>query len=355
MAHTSTSLLSHIIFSTSMVWGLGLALMLVACGCHADNTDGITRKGSEVDRNQDGKPERQLEAFFRDGRKVMTQLSQTNLQGELVTVTWGLHLGGRLVATDSDEDADGHFETIMVKRPDSTDLEVFHRSIDGSVKPASANTVAAYQKQTATFAEFFGKAITAGVEDGRGEKLRNEARGKLLEAELEKQEPGSISEPHNGEFTTRVFERDTDKDGKPDYRMETIYRGERKVMMITSRVNASGVMAVESRGYLVAGNLVLTEGDEDGDGIFESIMATDAETKDIEMFVRKVDGSVRPASSRVVEAHKKMLGAVGEFFDEMANTNVTPASIDDHIVLERFRATHQKIQDAQNEIADDKK
>jgi hypothetical protein len=157
------------------------------------------------------------------------------------------------------------------------------------------------------------------------------------------------------DITTRVFERDTDKDGKPDYRMETFYRGEKKVMMIISRVNASGVMAVEARSYLVAGNLVLTEGDEDGDGMFESIMAIDPKTKDIEMFVRQADGSVRLASSRVVEAHKKMFGAVAEFFDELSNTNATPASLDDDTIEQRIRATQQKIQDAQREIADDKR
>lgn len=355
MAHTYTSLLSRVIFSTSTEWGLGLAFMLVACGCHADDADGITRKGSESDRNQDGKPDQQLETFFRDGRKVMTQLSQTNLQGELVTVTWGLHLGGRLVATDSDEDADGHFETIMVMRPDSTDLEVFQRSIDGAVKPAGTNTVSAYQKQTAAFAEFFGKAITAGVEDRLGERLMEETRGKLLAAELEKQGPASISQPRDGEFTTKVFERDSDNDGRSDFRMETFYRGESKVMMITSRPDADGVMAVESRGYLVAGNLVLTEADEDGGGIFETIMATDPETNDIEMFVRKADGSVRPASSRLVEAHKKMFGAVAEFFDEMSDTNSTPADLDDDKIEERIRATQQKIQEAHREITDDKK
>ncbi len=163
--------------------------------------------------------------------------------------------------------------------------------------------------------------------------------------------------PTNGstDMTTKVYERDFDKDGKADFRMERFYRGEEMVMMTTSRLNAGGVMSIDSRSYLVAGRQVLTEADDDGDGFFETIMATDPETKDIEMFVRKADGSVRPANSRVVEAHKKMNAAFTDFFDEMANTNATPANLDGEIIEERIRATQQKIRDAHKEIADDKK
>lgn len=157
------------------------------------------------------------------------------------------------------------------------------------------------------------------------------------------------------DMTSKVYERDYDKDGKPDFRVEKFYRGEEMVMMTTSRLNAGGVMSIDSRSYLVAGRQVLTEGDEDRDGFFETIMATDPETRDIEIFVRKTDGSVHPASSKVVEAHKKMIGAVAEFFDELGNTNMTPANLNGEIIEERIRATQQKIRDAHKEIADDKK
>jgi hypothetical protein len=50
-------------------------------------------------------------------------------------------------------------------------------------------------------------------------------------------------------ITNKVTEIDRDKDGKTDVRIETVYRGKTKVMMIISRRNQQGAMSVISRSY----------------------------------------------------------------------------------------------------------
>ena len=144
----------------------------------------------------------------------------------------------------------------------------------------------------------------------------------------------------DGEITTKATELDRNKDGKAESRMETFYRGDVKVLMEYSRANTNGVMKVNARTYFVKGEIVFSEGDDDGDGVFETIIATHPETEDLEVFTRVVEGDVRPASARTVNAHKKQMSAVAEFFQEMPN-------MDDFD--EEFRAAKQKIEDAEKE------
>src|SRR6266516_5398024 len=54
-------------------------------------------------------------------------------------------------------------------------------------------------------------------------------------------------------ITSKIFERNRDKDGKPDVRIETVYRGDKTVMLIWSKPNAQGVMTVTSRSYFAGG------------------------------------------------------------------------------------------------------
>src|SRR6185369_1138956 len=65
-------------------------------------------------------------------------------------------------------------------------------------------------------------------------------------------------------ITNKVTDIDRDKDGKIDVRIETVYRGKIKVMMIMSRRNQQDTMVVTSRSYLADGKLVMVESDEDG-------------------------------------------------------------------------------------------
>ncbi len=155
--------------------------------------------------------------------------------------------------------------------------------------------------------------------------------------EQQTKKPVKVSD---GEVTTKATEVDRNKDGKADSRFETFYRGGEKVLMVYSRTDTSGVMRVNARTYFVNGEIVLSEGDDDGDGVFETIIATHPETGDLEVFTRAVEGDVRPASTRTVAAHKKQMSAVAEFFREMPD-------MDDFD--EKFRAAKQKIQDAEKE------
>ena len=152
------------------------------------------------------------------------------------------------------------------------------------------------------------------------------------------------SDTSTSDITTRVFERDRDNDGKPDFRMETFYRGDQEVMRVFSRPKAEGVMTIDSRSFLVDGSMVLTEGDENGDGIFETILARHPETKAFEVFTRKADGTMQPASVRVVEAYKKQMSAVDEFFVEALGKDANPDKFE-----ELMRAAQKKIQDAEKE------
>lgn len=155
--------------------------------------------------------------------------------------------------------------------------------------------------------------------------------------------PANATSITNG-ITTKVFERDRDQDGRMDYRMETFFRDGRKVLLVTSKLNADGKMAIVSRSYLVDGNMVLIEADENGDGVFETILATNPETNDYEVFTREIDGTAQPASDRVVEAYKKQMSAVEQFFDEALSKDANPDKFE-----ELMRAAQKKIQDAERE------
>ncbi len=151
-------------------------------------------------------------------------------------------------------------------------------------------------------------------------------------------------------ITSKIFERDRDKDGKPDVRIETVYRGDKKVMLIWSKPNAQGVMTVTSRSYIAGGDLVSTESDEDGDGIFETIAVYRSGTSDMEVFTRQRDGSVKPVSARTLAVHKRQHAAISEFWDKAFDkgTDIDKA-------MEMMRETQQKIRDAEKEKTDGKK
>jgi len=153
------------------------------------------------------------------------------------------------------------------------------------------------------------------------------------------------TEATESDLTTKVFERDADGDGKPDSRYETYRRGQEKVLTVISRADDKGVLTVRSRSYRVNGQVVFTEVDEDGDGVFESLVAQHPDGDALEVFVRENNGTVRPASSRVVELRREQFAAIENFFseafDESGDTNNFPALM---------RKTQQEIQETEAEI-----
>ena len=138
------------------------------------------------------------------------------------------------------------------------------------------------------------------------------------------------------------------QDGKPDSRVEQYFRNGQRVMVVMSRMNAKGDWNVTSRAYHVGGKTVSIEGDDDGDGVLETLIVYRADSDDMEVFTRDANGSVRPASSQVLEAHKKQNAAFAEFFDNtLMATNLDSATVE-----ERIRATQKKIQETQQKIND---
>ncbi len=167
------------------VKALVIILISLATGCHAQDTNGITSKVFERDADKDGNPELRVETVYRDGTKVMLIWSKPDAQGVLRVSSRSYFAGGDMVSTESDEDRDGLFETIAVYRAGTTDMEVFIRQQDGSVIPASAQTLAAYRKQNAAIVDFFEKAFEKGTDTDKAMELMEEAQRKIQAAEKE--------------------------------------------------------------------------------------------------------------------------------------------------------------------------
>jgi hypothetical protein len=150
-------------------------------------------------------------------------------------------------------------------------------------------------------------------------------------------------------ITSKVFEKHN-KDGSVKFRFETVYRGKAKIMMVRSEPNKDGVMTVTARSFLVGGDLVMTEADDNRDGIFETIVIYHPGTSDMEAFIRQADGSVKPASSKTLEAYKQQSATVSKFVDTIfTKTNMTDADFEKLV-----KETQKKISDAEKEN-DDKK
>lgn len=152
------------------------------------------------------------------------------------------------------------------------------------------------------------------------------------------------------DITRKVFERDRDKDGKPDFRVESLFRGKERIMVMWSKPNAQGVLSVTSRAYYAGGDMVAIESDEDGDGFFEQLTTYRSATEGMEVFTRLRDGTVQPVSAQTLAAFKKQNAAIAEFWDKAFGKDADPDKCDDMI-----RETQKKIRDAEKGKRDDKK
>ena len=141
-----------------------------------------------------------------------------------------------------------------------------------------------------------------------------------------------------GDITTKVTER-RDKDGKVDVRIESVFRGKKKILGILHRRNAQGAMTT-SRGYKVGGDLIMVESDEDGDGVFETVVLHTPDMSDIEVFRRQADGLVKPVGTAELEVIKKMYALqsdVGQVMGEYID-----GKIDDDKLWEEAQRVRQK-------------
>jgi hypothetical protein len=150
------------------------------------------------------------------------------------------------------------------------------------------------------------------------------------------------------DITTKVFERDRDKDGKPDVRIETVSRGKTAILRVHRTIK--GGVTNTARSYMVAGDSVMTESDEDGDGVFETVAIYHPAKTEMEVFTRQTDGSVRPVSAQTLAAYKKQHAAISEFWD-----NAFDKDTDTDKAMEMMKETQKKIRDAEKEKTDGKK
>ncbi len=153
-----------------------------------------------------------------------------------------------------------------------------------------------------------------------------------------------------GDITTTVSER-SGKDGKPAMRIETVYRGKTEILQTLSRPSKQGTLAIVSRSYLIGGNLVMVESDENRDGVFESVAIFDPSTDDFEVFTRQPDGSVKPVGTQTLEATKKQKAVV----DESMRKLLQKPDMTDKEIGDLLQQNRQKIEDLEKEKKDDKK
>jgi hypothetical protein len=153
-----------------------------------------------------------------------------------------------------------------------------------------------------------------------------------------------------GDITTKVFER-TAKDGKPKMRTETVYRGGKKILQTVSQPNEQGKLVVVYRRYLVNGNLVMSEYDNDGRGGFKSLFLYQPGTDNLEIFHPQPDGTVKPVSTKHLELIKKQGAVMTEYMEkEFAKTNET-----DQEICDSMQQMRQKVQDMEKEKKNDTK
>ena len=153
-----------------------------------------------------------------------------------------------------------------------------------------------------------------------------------------------------GDITTVVSERQ-DENGKPRWHLETLYRGREKILQVESHLNKEGRMALAWRSYFVGGNLVMSEGDDDGDGSLEHIAIHQPGTRDFELFVRQPDGSVRPESTKKIELLKKEEAVA----DESLRKLIQKPEVSDQDVAGALKENREKIQGLQKQSQDGKR
>lgn len=165
---------------------LTLCLLFVTLACRAEDTNDITRKIFERDRDKDGKPDFRVESVFRDGQQVMVIWSNPNTQGVWLVSSKAYYAGGVIVAVESDDNQDGFFERLAVYRSGTEGMEVFTRQRDGSVQPVSAQSLRAFKKEAAAISEFWDKALSKDADPDKLEDTILKTQKQLRDAEKEK-------------------------------------------------------------------------------------------------------------------------------------------------------------------------
>jgi hypothetical protein len=150
------------------------------------------------------------------------------------------------------------------------------------------------------------------------------------------------------EITSKVFEHDYNC-GKTHSRTEAFYRGKaRQHILLTNRTTEGGVTKT-SRGYSV-GDMLVTEADEDGDGIYETLIIENTKTNELEMFSRKADGSVRPVDAKTLALTKQQHVDIKKFWDKAFDKDANTQEF-----VESAKALRERLQKAEKEKTKEQK
>ncbi len=149
------------------------------------------------------------------------------------------------------------------------------------------------------------------------------------------------------DLTTKLNER-RNPDGTLRWRLETISRGGKPVLRIHQSLKTG--KTTTTRSFMVGGDVMMMETDEDGDGRFETVIVYHPPKNDLEVFAKAQDGSVKPVSSKTLAAYKKQHFAISEFFDSAFDKDM-----DADKFSEKVQETQRKIRGAEKEMKDEKK
>ena len=147
------------------------------------------------------------------------------------------------------------------------------------------------------------------------------------------------------EITTKVFDHDYDG-GKRHCHTEVFYRrGNAHYILMIIRTTEAGVTKTE-RGYTV-GDIIVTEVDGDGDGMYETLLIKNTKTNDLEVFSRRADGTVWPVDAKTIALTKQQDSDMKKFWDEAFDKDTD--------FVQSAKALREKLQKAEKEKTKEQK
>lgn len=181
------------LFRSQLVNGIVL-LVCFSVSCSKQNADAVTKPDTnsvtkkivEQDRDGDGKPDLRIETQKRGKTTVFIKREKKLTNGAWSAVR-NFMISGHEILIEEDKDGDGFFQTRIVFDQQSDDLEVFLLHKDGSVVVAASETREAYRRMFSAVKDIWSNPL-----DGKtGEELIRKTQDKINSAgrEIEANNP----------------------------------------------------------------------------------------------------------------------------------------------------------------------
>jgi len=133
-----------------------------------------------------------------------------------------------------------------------------------------------------------------------------------------------------------------DESGRPIAHKEEIFRGKEKILE-TLRMTTGGVIRT-GRFFIVSGDTVLIESDEDGNGKFDTLILYNRAKGGMEVFKCQPDGFVKPVDEKTLAAFKRQNMALSGFWDQMLGPDAPSDKF-----IESAKALKKELQDAEKQ------